>query len=72
MTDKTRFKKNGGPTLGTSLVFVEIAYSDNLQQWLTSSTGKTYDKSFWGPYLGQASENWVWNLFFVIFSSSVH
>ena len=30
-----------------SLVFLEIAYSDTLQQCLTSSGGKTHEKSFW-------------------------
>ena len=41
-----------------SLVFLEIACNDSLQQCLTSSRGITYEKKFWGPNLGQ---NWAWN-----------
>ena len=47
-----------------SLVFLEIAYNDCLQQFLTSSSGNTHDKSFRCPNLGQ---NWAWNLFFYHF-----
>ena len=32
-----------------SSVFLEIACSDSLQQCVTSSRGKIYIKSFWGP-----------------------
>ena len=31
----------------SSLVFLEIAYNDSLQQCLTSSTDKIYEKFFW-------------------------
>ena len=41
-----------------SLVFLGILYSDGLQQFLTSSRGKTYEKSFWGPNLDQTSQKW--------------
>ena len=36
-----------------SLVFLEITYSDRLQQCLTSSRGKFHKKKFLGPNLGQ-------------------
>ena len=36
-----------------SLVFLEIAYNDSLQQCVTSSRDKTQEKNFWGPNLGQ-------------------
>ena len=39
--------------------FLEIAYYDSLQQCLTSTGGKTYEKNFWGCYLGQMSQNWA-------------
>ena len=35
-----------------SLVFLEIEYNDSLQQFITSSRGKTHEKKFWGPNLG--------------------
>ena len=35
-----------------SLVFLEIAYNDSLQQFLTFSRSKICEKSFWGPSLG--------------------
>ena len=35
-----------------SLVFLEIAYSDSLQQCLTFSCGKTHEKKFRGPKFG--------------------
>ena len=44
-----------------SLVFVEIAYSDSLQQCLTCSRGKMYEKSFWGPNLCQRGQCWSQN-----------
>ena len=44
-----------------SLVFLEIAYYDSLQQCVTSSRGKTQEKKFWGPNLGETSENWAQN-----------
>ena len=40
-----------------SLVFLEITYSDSLQQCLTSSRGKYHEKNFWGLNLGQTSQN---------------
>ena len=50
-------KKNGSQNLGPkwvfcnfiefgSYIFLEIAYSDSLQPFLTSTWGKTYDKNF--------------------------
>ena len=33
-------------------VFLEIAYNDSLQQYLTSSDGKTHNKKFGGPSMG--------------------
>ena len=38
-----------------SLIFLEISYNNGLQQFLTSSRGKTHEKHFWGPNLGQMS-----------------
>ena len=35
-----------------SLIFLEIAYNDSLQQCLTSNKGKTRGKYFWGSNLG--------------------
>ena len=32
-----------------SLVFLQIAYNDSLQQYLTCSPGKIREKTFWGP-----------------------
>ena len=43
------------------LVFLEIAYNDNLQQCLASSRGKIHEKNFWGPNFGQSSQNWARN-----------
>ena len=40
-----------------SLVFLEISYSDSLQKFLTLSRGKTHEKTFWVPNLGQKSQN---------------
>ena len=39
-----------------SLVFLEIVYNDSLQQFLTSSRGKSYE-NIWGPNLGKTSQN---------------
>ena len=39
-----------------SLVFLEIAYNDNLQQFLTSNRGKTDEKNILELNLGQ---NWA-------------
>ena len=36
-----------------SLVFLEIAYNDSLQQCITPSRGKNHKKIFWEPNLGQ-------------------
>ena len=33
-------------------VFLEIAYKDSLQQYLTSSDGKTHNKKIWGAKYG--------------------
>ena len=40
-----------------SLVFLEIAYYDNLQQCITSVRGKTHENKVGGPNLGQTSQN---------------
>ena len=40
-----------------SLRFLEIACNDSLQQWLTSSRGKTHERNFWGPHLCQRGQN---------------
>ena len=50
-----------GPELGFfchflkfgSLFFLEITYSDSLQQCITSSRGKTHEQNFCRPNLGQ-------------------
>ena len=34
-----------------SLIFLEIAYNDSLQQCLECSRSKIYEKNFWGPNL---------------------
>ena len=39
-----------------SLVFLEIVYNDSLQQFLTSSRGKSHE-NIWGPNLGKTSQN---------------
>ena len=36
-----------------SLVFLEIAYNDSLQQCLTSRRSKTHEQTFWGPTFSQ-------------------
>ena len=54
-------RPKSGPKLGVfchflkfgSLVFLEIAYSDSLQQCITCSRGKTREQKFWEPNLGQ-------------------
>ena len=43
------------------LVFLEITYSDTLQQCLTSSRSKIHKKKFWGPNLGQRGQKWAQN-----------
>ena len=73
MTEEARFlnKKSGGPNLDSmglnyvqnevflefgSLVFLEILHNDTMS--LTYSRGKTYEKIFWDPDLGQTSQSW--------------
>ena len=41
-----------------TLVFLEIAYSDSLQQCLTFSRGKIYEEKFWGSNLVERDQNW--------------
>ena len=53
-----------------SLVFLEIAYNDNLQQCITSGRGKTYEKKIGGPNLGQNRPPKI--RFFATFSSLLH
>ena len=43
--------------LFVSLVFLEMAYNNSLQQCLTSRRGKVCEKNVWGPNLGQKSQN---------------
>ena len=40
-----------------SLVFLEIADNDTLQQCLTSSTGKTHEKCFWDQIWAKTAQN---------------
>ena len=47
-----------------SLFFLEIAYNDSLQQFLTFSGGKISEKSFWSPNSGQTSQNRTRNYVF--------
>ena len=66
-----KFGPNGtksGPQLGFLLfsqvwfiVFLEIAYNNTVQQFLTSIRGKIYEKKFGGPNLGQRDQNWAQN-----------
>ena len=42
-----------------SLVFLEIACNDILQQCKTSSRGKTHKKNLGDPNIGQTGQNWV-------------
>ena len=44
-------KKIWWPKFG-SLVFLEIAYNDSLQQCLTTSRGRIHEKKFYGPKFG--------------------
>ena len=44
-----------------SLVFLEITYSDSLQECLTCSRGEIHEKNFGGPNLGQRDKNWSRN-----------
>ena len=53
--------------LGLS-VFLQVPYIDSLQQCITSSRGKTYEKSFQGPHIGQKGPKSGPNLFFLLFS----
>ena len=55
-----------------SLVFLEIAYSDSLQQCLTASRGKTYKIKFGNPHLTKQAKIGPKIRFFAIFSSLVH
>ena len=51
-----------------SLVFLEIAYKDSLQQCITSSRGKTHEKKFLGPNLGKNGPKSGPKLVFLSFS----
>ena len=51
-----------------SLVFLEIAYNDSFQQFLTSSRSKTYKKNFGGPNLAQNRSKLGPKLSFLSFS----
>ena len=39
------------------IIFPWIAYSDSLQQCLTSDRAKIHEKKIWGPNLGQMGQN---------------
>ena len=52
-----------------SLFFLKIAYSDNLQQCLTSSRGKIHEKSFWTQVWVESVKIGSKVKFFAIFSS---
>ena len=54
-----------------SLVFLEIAYNDSLQQFLTFSGGKTDKKNFGIKFGPKQAKIWHETRFFVIFSSLV-
>ena len=49
------------------LVFLEIAYSDRLQQCVTCSRNKIFEKKIWGPNLVQSGQNRASNQFFCYF-----
>ena len=55
------YRTHPGSYTWKSNVFLEITYNDSLQQCLRSSRGKTREKNFWGPKLGQTSKNRVRN-----------
>ena len=40
-----------------SLVFIEIAYNDRFQQYITSSRGKNYKKQFGGQIWAKTGQN---------------
>ena len=52
-----------------SLVFLQIAYNDSLQQCLTNSRGKIHEKTFLGSKSAKIGSK---IRFFAIFSSLVH
>ena len=52
-----------------SLLFIEIVYSDSLQQRLASSRGKNHEKKFAGPKFGPKLRE---IRYFAIFSSLAH
>ena len=55
-----------------SLVFLEIAYNDNLQQRLTFGRGKTFEKNLGDQILAKMGENQAQNFFLSIFSNLAH
>ena len=55
-----------------SIVFLEIAYNDSLQQCIISSRGKTHEKNFWIQIWAKQAKIGSKISFFVIFSSLVH
>ena len=50
-----------------SLVFLEIAYSDSLQQCITTRRGKTHEKIFGDQLWIKTDQNQAQNLFFCHF-----
>ena len=55
-----------------SLVFLEIEYSDSLEQCVTSTKGKTYKKDFGTKLWPKRTKIRPKISFFAIFSSLVH
>ena len=65
----TRFSQDWIFKFG-SLVFLEIAYKDSLQQCIASSRGEI-DRKLWGPYLAKEAKIGLETGYFAIVSSSV-
>ena len=56
-----------------SLASLDIEYNNSLQQFLTSSKGKIYEKKIWGTKFGlKRAKIGPKTRFFAIFSSLVH
>ena len=55
-----------------SLVFLEIAYNDRLQHYVTCSRGKIYQKKIWAQIWSKGTKIRPKTRFFAIFSSLFH
>ena len=55
-----------------SLVFLEVAYNDSLQQCLTASRGKNHEKKFGTQIGAKGAKIGPETKFFAIFSGLVH